>query len=167
MSKDAIKMIEADFYKKRPDMKVGDLVKVHIKISEKGKERIQIFEGIVIAMKGTGLNKTFTVRKISYGVGVEKIFPVHSPSIAKIEVVRRGKVRRSKLYYMRKKVGKQAMKIVNAKNIYMTDEEEEAVETETNEKEVESAEKTEPVTDEKEVSTEEKKEETEKKEEDK
>ena len=123
MSNDAIKKIEEGFYKKRPDIKVGDLVRVHIKISEKGKERIQVFEGIVIATKGSGVSKTFTVRKISYGVGVEKIFPLHSPTIDKIEIIKRGKVRRSKLYYMRKKVGKQAMKIVSAQDVYMVDEE--------------------------------------------
>ncbi|NQT46334.1 MAG: 50S ribosomal protein L19 [Candidatus Omnitrophica bacterium] len=85
---------------------VGDTVKVHIKISEEGKTRIQIFEGIVIGKKGSGVNEAFTVRRISYGEGVEKKFPLHAPSVAKIEVVRKGHVKRAKLYYLRGKVGK-------------------------------------------------------------
>ena len=90
------------------DFKVGDTVKVHFKIVEGKTERIQVYEGLVIAMKNAQINKTFTVRKNSYGVGVERIFPVHSPRIAKVEVMRRGKVRRAKLYYIRKKIGKAA-----------------------------------------------------------
>ena len=85
---------------------IGDTVKVHCRIKDGTNERIQIFEGTVIAKKGGGISETFTVRKISYGVGVEKIFPVHSPNIAKIDVVRKGKVRRAKLYYLRDRVGK-------------------------------------------------------------
>ena len=88
-----------------PELKIGDTVKVHAKIN---RERIQAFEGIIIAMKHAGINKTVTVRRISYGVGVEKTFPVHSPNIAKFEVVRNGKVRRAKLYYLRGRVGKAA-----------------------------------------------------------
>lgn len=91
-----------------PDLKVGDTVKVHAKIKEGNRERIQVFEGIIIAMKHAGVNKTITVRRISYGVGVEKTFPVHSPNVAKFEIVRRGKVRRAKLYYLRGRVGKAA-----------------------------------------------------------
>ena len=91
-----------------PELKVGDTVKVHQKIKEGNRERIQIFEGTIIAMKHSGINKTVTVRRISYGVGVEKTFPVHSPNIAKFEVVRHGKVRRAKLYYLRDRVGKAA-----------------------------------------------------------
>ena len=91
-----------------PDLKIGDTVKVHAKIKEGNRERIQVFEGIIIAMKHSGINKTVTVRRISYGVGVEKTFPVHSPNIAKFEIVRRGKVRRAKLYYLRGRVGKAA-----------------------------------------------------------
>lgn len=87
-------------------LNIGDTVKVHCKIKDGANERIQIFEGTIIAKKGGGISETFTVRKIAYGVGVEKIFPVHSPNIAKIEIVRRGKVRRAKLYYIRGRVGK-------------------------------------------------------------
>ena len=88
--------------------KSGDTVKVFFKVVEGGNERIQAFEGVVIQRKGTGLTETFTVRKISFGVGVERIFPIHSPRIDKIEVVRRGKVRRAKLYYLRDLSGKAA-----------------------------------------------------------
>ena len=91
-----------------PTLKIGDTVKVHAKIKEGNRERIQVFEGIIIAMKHAGINKTVTVRRISYGVGVEKTFPVHSPNVAKFEVVRSGKVRRAKLYYLRGRVGKAA-----------------------------------------------------------
>ena len=90
-----------------PELKIGDTIKVHAKIKEGNRERIQVFEGIIIAMKDAGINK-LTVRRISYGVGVEKTFPVHSPNIAKLEVVRNGKVRRAKLYYLRGRVGKAA-----------------------------------------------------------
>jgi len=95
---------------KHPNFRVGDIIEVHSKISEGEKERIQVFEGIVIAIKGSGISKTFTVRKISYGIGVEKIFPLYSPNIANIKIIKRGKVKRSKLYYLRKKVGKKALK---------------------------------------------------------
>jgi large subunit ribosomal protein L19 len=92
----------------RSKFKVGDTVKVHFKIIEGKNERIQVYEGLVIAMKNSQSGKTFTVRKISYGVGVERVFPVYSPRIAKVEVMRPGKVRRAKLYYIRKKIGKGA-----------------------------------------------------------
>jgi large subunit ribosomal protein L19 len=91
-----------------PDFGPGDTVRVHAKVIEGNKERIQVFEGVVIARKHGGINETFTVRKISHGVGVERVFMLHSPRVDKIEVVRRGKVRRAKLYYLRKKVGKAA-----------------------------------------------------------
>ena len=87
---------------------VGDSVKVHCRVVEGGKERIQIYEGLVIARSGSGVNAAFTVRKISYGEGVERVFPVHTPRIAKIEVMTRGKVRRAKLYYLRARRGKSA-----------------------------------------------------------
>ena len=89
-------------------IRVGDTVKVHVKIREGERERIQVFEGTIIAKKGSGVSETFTVRRVSYGVGVERVFPVHSPNGAKVELVRSGKVRRSKLYYLRDRVGKAA-----------------------------------------------------------
>ena len=89
-------------------VKAGDTVRVHVKVKEGSRERIQVFEGTVIAKKHGGITETITVRRISYGVGVEKVFPVHSPSIDKIEVVRNGAVRRAKLYYLRGRVGKGA-----------------------------------------------------------
>ncbi len=90
------------------NVKIGDTVRVHVKVKEGSRERIQVFEGIVIAKKHGGIEETITVRRISYGIGVEKVFPVHSPSIDHIEVVRNGKVRRAKLYYLRGRVGKGA-----------------------------------------------------------
>ena len=97
-------------YKKAepPVVAVGDTVRVHLKVKEGNRERIQVFEGTVIAKKHGGIEETFTVRRVSYGVGVEKVFPVHAPSIEKIELVRHGKVRRAKLYYLRNRVGKAA-----------------------------------------------------------
>lgn len=91
-----------------PDIAVGDTVRVHLKVKEGNRERIQIFEGTVIAKKHGGIEETFTVRRVSYGVGVEKVFPIHSPIIEKVETVRHGKVRRAKLYYLRERVGKSA-----------------------------------------------------------
>ena len=89
-------------------VQIGDTVRVYLKVKEGNRERIQMFEGTVIAKKHGGLEETFTVRRVSYGVGVEKVFPVHAPSIEKIETVRHGKVRRAKLYYLRDRVGKSA-----------------------------------------------------------
>jgi len=104
-----IKAIEAAQMKSAvDDFKVGDTVKVHFKIVEGKTERIQIYEGLVIAFKNSRSGKTFTVRKNSYGVGVERVFPIHSPRIARVEVIRPGKVRRAKLYYIREKIGKGA-----------------------------------------------------------
>jgi large subunit ribosomal protein L19 len=104
-----IQAIEAEQMKSELDQfKVGDTVKVHFKIVEGKNERVQIYEGLVIAMKNSKVGKTFIVRKISYGVGVERVFPLHSPRIVKVEVVRPGKVRRAKLYYIREKIGKGA-----------------------------------------------------------
>jgi large subunit ribosomal protein L19 len=98
-----------------PRFKVGDSVRVHTKVIEGDKERIQIFTGIVIGRKGTGVNQNFTVRRISYGEGVERIFPIHSPRIAKIEVEKEGYARRAKLNYLRDRKGKQAMAVREAK----------------------------------------------------
>jgi len=104
-----IKAIEAkQLTEKGKNFKIGDTVKVHFLIREGNTERIQMFEGLVIAKKNSGVRKTFTVRKISYGVGVERVFPLHSPKVEKVEVTRYGKVRRSKLYYIRERVGKAA-----------------------------------------------------------
>ncbi len=91
-----------------PDFKAGDTVRVHVRVVEGGRERVQVFEGVVIARHGGGVNDSFTVRKISFGVGVERVFPVHAPIIQRIEVIRRGDVRRAKLYYLRDRVGKAA-----------------------------------------------------------
>ena len=106
---DALKLIEQDSTKKElPKFSIGDTVKVSVNIREGSRERIQMFEGTVIAKKHGGINETFTVRRISYGVGVERVFPVHSPNVVAVDVVRNGKVRRSKLYYLRDRVGKAA-----------------------------------------------------------
>ena len=106
---DIIKSIEHEQLKNKiPDLRVGDTVRVHVKIKEGNRERIQVFEGIIIKKQGGGVNATFTVRRISYGVGVEKTFLVHSPNVEKVEVTRVGKARRAKLYYLRDRVGKAA-----------------------------------------------------------
>jgi len=99
-----------------PKLEIGDYVKVSLKVKEGTRERLQLFEGTVIAMKGSGITETFTVRRLSYGVGVEKVLPVHSPKIAKLEIVKKGKVRRAKLFFLRDRVGKAARireKIIN------------------------------------------------------
>ena len=106
---DVIRELTADMLKKdAPESLIGSTVKVHVRIKEGEKERIQIFEGTVIAKNNSGISETFTVRRVSYGVGVERVFPVHSPSVAKVELVRKGQVRRAKLYYLRDRVGKAA-----------------------------------------------------------
>lgn len=106
---DIVKELVADQLKTDlPKIEIGSTVKVHVRIKEGEKERIQVYEGTVIAKNNSGISETVTVRRVSYGVGVERVFPVHSPSVAKIELVRRGKVRRAKLYYLRDRVGKSA-----------------------------------------------------------
>ena len=106
---DLIKILSEQYMKPElPELNVGDTVRVHVKIKEGSRERIQVFEGIVIAKKHGGIEETITVRRLAYGVGVEKVFPLHSPSIEKIETVRTGFVRRAKLYYLRDRVGKAA-----------------------------------------------------------
>jgi large subunit ribosomal protein L19 len=106
---DLVKAVESEQLKNAyPEVEVGDYVKVHLKIKEGNRERVQVFEGTVIARKGGGLTETITIRRLSYGVGVERILPVHSPKIDKIEIVRKGLVRRAKLYYLRQRVGKAA-----------------------------------------------------------
>ncbi len=105
---DLIKELTKTQMKELPEVGVGDTVRVHVKVKEGARERIQVFEGIVIARKHGGIEETITVRRVSYGIGVEKVFPLHSPIIDKIEVSRRGVVRRAKLYYLRDRVGKAA-----------------------------------------------------------
>lgn len=106
---DIIKSIEHEQMKNRiPELKVGNTVKVHVRVKEGNRERIQVFEGTIIKVQGGGVNQTFTVRRISYGVGVEKTFLVHSPTVEKVEVVRVGKARRARLFYLRDKLGKSA-----------------------------------------------------------
>ena len=106
---DAIKELTSGMLKNDvPEILIGSTVKVHVRIKEGEKERIQVFVFIVIAKNNSGISETFTVRRVSYGVGVERVFPVHSPSVAKIELIRKGKIRRAKLYYLRDRVGKAA-----------------------------------------------------------
>ena len=106
---DAIKEIAQSQLKTDvPEILIGSTVKVHVRIKEGEKERIQVFEGTVIAKNNSGIAETFTVRRVAYGCGVERVFPVHSPSVAKVELVRKGRVRRAKLYYLRDRVGKAA-----------------------------------------------------------
>ena len=106
---DALKIIaESSMKKELPSFSIGDTVKVGVSIREGKTERVQMFEGTVIAIKGSGISKTFTVRRVSYGVGVERVFPLHSANVDSVEVIRKGKVRRAKLYYLRDRVGKAA-----------------------------------------------------------
>ena len=106
---EALRVIEAPFLKSGlPEFRAGDTVRVHVKVVEGNKERIQVFQGVIIGRKGGGIRETFTVRKVSFGVGVERTFPVHTPVIDRIEVVTRGDVRRAKLYYLRNLRGKAA-----------------------------------------------------------
>jgi large subunit ribosomal protein L19 len=105
---DLIAAVEAEQLRERPEFRPGDTVRVHTLISEGGRDRVQVFEGVVIARHGRGLGATFTVRRVTHGVGVERVFPLHSPRIDRIEVVRRGRVRRAKLFYLRGLSGKAA-----------------------------------------------------------
>ena len=106
---DALKLMAQESVKTEiPNIQIGSTVKVHVKIREGDRERVQIFEGTVIARRGSGVSETFTVRRLSYGVGVERVFPIHSPNVVKVELVRLGRVRRSKIYYLRGRVGKSA-----------------------------------------------------------
>jgi large subunit ribosomal protein L19 len=106
---DALKLIAQDSMKKElPVVEVGNTVKVHVRIREGERERIQLFEGTVIAKQHGGISESFTVRRVAHGVGVERVFPIHSPTVDKVEVVRKGRVRRGKLYYLRNRVGKAA-----------------------------------------------------------
>ena len=106
---DALKLIAQDSLKKEvPQIEIGDTIKVDVYIREGQRERIQVFEGTVIAKKGSGISETFTVRRVSYGVGVERVFPIHSPNVKGVKLIRKGHVRRAKLYYLRDRVGKAA-----------------------------------------------------------
>lgn len=106
---DALKLIAQDSLKKElPEVSVGNTVRVHVRIKEGERERIQMFEGTVIAKQHGGISETFTVRRVAHGVGVERVFPIHSPNVAKVDTIRRGRVRRGKLYYLRSRVGKAA-----------------------------------------------------------
>ena len=106
---DLMKALTSQYMKEElPQMNVGDTVRVHVKIKEGTRERVQVFEGTIIARKHGGIEESITVRRLSYGVGCEKVLPVHSPNIVKVETVRRGKVRRAKLYYLRNRLGKAA-----------------------------------------------------------
>lgn len=106
---DLMKALTSQYMKEEvPQFNVGDTVRVHVKIKEGSRERVQVFEGTVIAKKHGGIEESFTVRRLSYGVGCEKVFPVHAPNIVKVEVVRKGKIRRAKLYYLRDRLGKAA-----------------------------------------------------------
>ena len=106
---DALKIIAADSVKEQlPEFNVGDTVRVSVNIREGQRERIQVFEGTVIAKKGSGISETFTVRRVSYGVGVERVFPLHSPNVKDVTIISKGRVRRAKLYYLRDRVGKAA-----------------------------------------------------------
>ena len=106
---DALKLIAADSVKKEvPEFRIGDTVRVSVNIREGDRERIQMFEGTVIARKSSGVAETFTVRRVAYGVGVERVFPLHCPNVKDVKVIRHGKVRRAKLYYLRDRVGKAA-----------------------------------------------------------
>lgn len=106
---DKLAAVEQDQLKSAtPEFTPGDTVRVHLKVTEGGRDRIQAFEGVITARKGGGVRETFTVRRISHGVGVERTFPVHSPRIERVEVTRKGKVRQAKLYYLRRKVGREA-----------------------------------------------------------
>ena len=106
---DAIKLItDSQLKTEAPVLNIGDTVKVHVRIKEGEKERIQLFEGTIIAKRGGGISESFTVRRVTHGVGVERVFPIHSPNVSKVEIVRMGRVRRSKLYYLRDRLGKAA-----------------------------------------------------------
>ena len=137
---DLIKSIENDYLKEDlPSFNSGDSIKVNVKVSEGNRERIQSFEGVIIAINGVGVNKTITVRKLSFGVGVERIFPVHAPIVDSIEVIRKGKVRRSKLYYLRTRRGKSARiaerQDLQSKKLKNIESEDQASEAEVSEEE--------------------------------
>ena len=123
MNTEILNEIHKDSMKDLPDIQIGDSVKLSLRITEGDKSRIQVFEGIVIAMKSSGYSASITVRKMSSGIGVERIVPLHSKMLEKIEVIKRGKVRKSKLYYMRDRVGKRALKVARSEFVDLTENE--------------------------------------------
>ncbi len=144
MDSKILKKVESKYYKDLPEINVGDTVELHLKIKEGSKERTQVFKGIVLSIKGVGLSKNIVVRKISYGIGVEKIIPLHSPELEKLKVVKKGSSRRSKLYYMRKRVGKKAMKVKagSERGLYTEEQDEvQEINDDEGEKELKSEEK--------------------------
>jgi len=142
MNTELLVKVEQQHMRRVPEITVGDQVEVHTIVREKNRQRIQVFKGLIIAIKGSGVRKTFTVRKISAGIGVEKIFPLHSPNIKKIVVTRKGNVSRSKLYYLRQRIGKKALKVKVSEGAVLEDfyaQPEESEEAEVVEEVVEAA----------------------------
>lgn len=121
MNTDLLMKVEQQYLRRVPEIAVGDQVEVHTLVREKNRQRIQIFKGLIIAIKGSGLRKMFTVRKITAGIGVEKIFPLHSPNIKKIVITKKGNVSRSKLYYLRNRIGKKALKVKTSEGLRIED----------------------------------------------
>lgn len=121
MNTDLLTKVEKNFVRRVPEISVGDQVEVHTLVREKNRQRIQVFKGLIIAIKGSGLRKMFTVRKISSGIGVEKIWPLHSPNIKKIVITKKGNTKRSKLYYLRDRIGKKALKVRTSEGLQLED----------------------------------------------
>lgn len=121
MNTDLLTKVEKNFVRRVPEIAVGDQVEVHTLVREKNRQRIQVFKGLIIAIKGSGLRKMFTVRKISSGIGVEKIWPLHSPNIKKIVITKKGNTKRSKLYYLRDRIGKKALKVRTSEGLQLED----------------------------------------------
>jgi len=121
MNTDLLMKVEQQYLRRVPEIAVGDQVEVHTLVREKNRQRIQVFKGLIIAIKGSGLRKMFTVRKITAGIGVEKIFPLHSPNIKKIVITKKGNVSRSKLYYLRNRIGKKALKVKTSEGLQLED----------------------------------------------
>lgn len=121
MNTDLLTKVEQNFVRRVPDIAVGDQVEVHTLVREKNRQRVQVFKGLIIAIKGSGLRKMFTVRKISSGIGVEKIWPLHSPNLKKIIITKKGDTKRSKLYYLRDRIGKKALKVRTSEGLQLED----------------------------------------------
>ena len=121
MNTDLLTKVEQNFVRRVPDIAVGDQVEVHTLVREKNRQRVQVFKGLIIAIKGSGLRKMLTVRKISSGIGVEKIWPLHSPNLKKIIITKKGDTKRSKLYYLRDRIGKKALKVRTSEGLQLED----------------------------------------------